>query len=327
MTANSSYTHFLRQHPAMSERSDKAQTKLADVRKSFADYTELYAEYSAFVYCAGSLGRGDVGIQSDLDLFVVTTRPEDKKERLQEVRLLASAINTNEMLEYGPFSNDGKFLKVYSHDEMLRALGAPYDDSENLFTARMLMLLESKCVLGDQLYGESLNGIIENYFRDSRGKTTFRPLFLLNDLLRYWRTLCLNYEQIRYDPTRPWRKKNINLKFSRMLTVFGTILPILAENMDSSSFIVDLVSLSPHERFSRGLDALNDLTLSEGYRQFLDDYEAFLSWKDVDGTPDELPSEVLGRVSREAASRFSEFIYLALMHKSVASDMKKYLVL
>lgn len=321
------YTDKLEQHPALSTRLGKAQTKLAEVREEFSKYTELYTGYCAFAYCAGSLGRGDVGIQSDLDLFLVTTRPNENKERLKEVRLLAAAINTNETLNYGPFSNDGKFLKVYFHDEMLKALGAPYDDSENLFTARMLMLLESKCILGDQLYGKSLNAIIENYFRDSRGKKTFKPLFLLNDLLRYWRTLCLNYEQIRHDPTRPWRKKNINLKFSRMLTVFGTILPIVVENMDSASCIKDLVGLSPHERFARGLDSLNDSTLSDEYKQFLDDYESFLSWKDVDGTKNELPSKKLGKVSREAANRFSEFIYSALMHENVASDMKKYLVL
>ena len=41
--------------------------------------------------------------------------------------------------------------------------------------------------------------------------------------------MCLNYELIRDDPKKPWRKKNINLKFSRMLTVFGTVLPIIAK--------------------------------------------------------------------------------------------------
>lgn len=327
MTAQSTYARHLRGHLASSQRQKNAQERLSDVRKELADHTEMFSDYSAFAYCAGSLGRGDVGAQSDLDLFLVTTRAENEKEKLKEIRLINSAIEVNERLNYGPFSNDGRFLKVYSLAEMLTVVGAPYDDSENLFTARMLLLLESKCVLGNQLYEEALNKIIEHYFRDSVGKQSFHPLFLLNDLLRYWRTLCLNYEQTRSDPDRPWRKKNINLKFSRMLTVFGTILPILAEQMHSADCIISLLGLNPHERLSRGLDALNDPSMLEEYKQFLDDYESFLSWKDVDGTSEQIPVKELGALSREAASRFSDFIYSALKHKSIESDMKKYLVL
>ncbi len=258
---------------------------------------------------------------------MATTRTKDEKERLKEIRLISSAIEANDRLGYGPFSNDGKFLKVYSLCEMLTVVGAPYDDSENLFTARMLLLLESKCVLNNQLYEKALNKTVRHYFRDSVGKQTFRPLFLLNDILRYWRTLCLNYEQTRSDPDGPWRKKNINLKFSRMLTVFGTILPILAEQMHSADCIVNLVRLSPQERLSRGLDALNDPSMFEKYKQFLEDYESFLSWKDVDGTSKRMLTEESGDLSRKAASRFSDFIYCALEHKSIGSDMKKYLVL
>ena len=327
MTTRSIYAQCLQKHGPLSKRKEEAQKRLTDVREEFAHRTDLYTNYDAFVYCAGSLGRDDIGRQSDLDLFLVTTRPLNKKERLTEVRLLSSAIEANEKLNYGPFSNDGKFLKVYSFDEMLTGVGAPYDDSENLFTARMLLLLESKCILGEPKYRNALKSTIDHYFRDSVGKKSFRPLFLLNDLLRYWRTLCLNYEQTRSDQTRPWRKKNINLKFSRMLTVFGTILPIVAERMHSGDCIVDLVHLTPHERLSRGLDALKDPSMLKDYEQFLDDYESFLSWKDVDGTENELPPEELGEASRRAASRFSDFIYSALMHNNVDSEMKKYLVL
>ncbi len=104
-------------------------------------------------------------------------------------------------------------------------------------------------------------------------------------------------------------------------------MPILVEQMHSADCIFDLVRLTPLERLSRGLDALNDSGMLKDYTQFLDDYESFLSWKDVDGTTEQIPAEELGKVSREAARRFSDFIYSALMHNGVKSDMKKYLVL
>ncbi len=143
--------------------------------------------------------------------------------------MLATAIDINRELKYESFSNDGEYLKIHSLDYMLETLGAPQDDSENLFTTRMLLLLESRCVFNEPVYDNAISTILDHYFRDNRGKASFRPLFVLNDILRYWRTLCLNYELTRDDPDKPWRKKNINLKFSRMLTIFGTVLPLIAK--------------------------------------------------------------------------------------------------
>ena len=321
------FSEHLKGHTALAARDEKSQEQLQKIRDEFNVYTPQFAEYSASVYCAGSLGRGDVGSKSDLDLFLVTTRGEGRRKSLQEIRLLAHAINVNETLNYGPFSNDGQYLKVYSLDKMLQSLGAPSDDSENLFTARMLMLLESRCVCNDKIYNESLKKIINHYFRDHRGKQSFRPLFLLNDLLRYWRTLCLNYEQIRDDPDRPWRKKNINLKFSRMLTVFGTVLPIVISEMNSASEVRKLVSLSPHERFAQGLDKLGDNSLLKEYNGFLDDYESFLSLKETMGDAGALTDQELDRETRAAANRFSDFFYKVTTHNRVNTELKKFLVL
>ena len=327
MSDSSIFRRRLQDHTPLQTRAQNAKNRVNAIRKEFARHESRFAQYKAFVFCGGSLGRGDVGAKSDLDLFVVTTKKKKKLKRLTEVRLLAHAIEINERLQYGPFSNDGKYLKVYSREAMLDALGAPHDDSENLFTARMLLLLESRCVCGERAYTESLRRIIKHYFRDKRGKRSFRPLFLLNDLLRYWRTLCLNYELIRDIQGRPWRKKNINLKFSRMLTVFGTIFPVLSSKMDSEQAVNRLVALSPHERFALGLDQLNDESLLPKYVEFLDDYEAFLRWKEMDSAELEERLEELDRESKAAAARFSDFIHTAVTHAALDADMRKYLVL
>lgn len=327
MVANSIFSNFLQHHEGLSRRSKEAQKALKEVTTAFCDWHEVFSESDSFVYCAGSLGRGDIGQQSDLDIFVVTTRNEKKRRRLEEIRLLSLAIETNQKLGYGEFSNDGQYLKVYSLDEMTKALGAPYDDSENLFTARMLMLLESRCVCCTPAYNQSLTRIIDHYFRDSRGKRSFRPLFLINDLLRYWRTLCLNYELIRDIPERPWRKKNINLKFSRMLTVFGTVLPVIADEMDNPEDVRSLVLMSPHQRFAKGLDVLGDDSLLPAYSEFLNDYESFLSWKEAMGSKLALKDAELDENSRAAAKRFSDFIFRAVTHDRIDSELRKYLVL
>ena len=326
MPINMTFSDILNNHENLAARSKNAQERRKNVREAFDGYT-LFSEYSSFVYCAGSLGRGDVGGQSDLDLFLVTNKKKEERKHLTEIRLLAYAIDINEKLEYEPFSNDGEFLKVYSLEEMLKALGSPSDDSENLFTARMLMLLESKCVCKNKIYNKTLLDIINHYFRDRNDKQSFKPLYLLNDLLRYWRTLCLNYEQTRGEPNKSWRKKNFNLKFSRMLTVFGTVLPIIISKVNSVRDIQKIVSLSPHERFAQGLDALDDESLQSKYVVFLDDYESFLSWKEIMGKQGTHNLDNIENELRESAKRFSAFFYTVATHSKINSEFKKYLVL
>ena len=313
-------------HEPLNRRQQDADYKLARVRDLLKDRKDLFQDREIAAYLAGSLGRGDVGKFSDLDLFLITTRKDSERKWLEDLEILSFVMQINERLEYGPFSNDGKYLKVYSLEKMLKALGAPQDDSENLFTARMLLLLEARCVCNQSLYDGMIDDILQHYFRDSRGKSSFRPLFLLNDLLRYWRTLCLNYELTRDNTDRPWRKKNINLKFSRMLTIFGTVLPLITKQIHDVESTREFVKLSPHRRFAEGLDFLEDNDINEKYKIFLDDYERFLCSKEAMEDNQEIPKEDLDQIHL-AASRYSDFIYRALTHRSIESEYRRYLIL
>lgn len=325
-----SFTEQLHHHKPLSSRRVKSEGKLAAVRCEFAKYKESHQDdynSAVTVFVAGSMARGEASDASDLDLFFLTTTPSDKRRHLQDIDILAAAININRSLGYEPFSNDGEFLKIHSLNHMLKALGAPQDDSENLFTTRMLLLLESRCVFNESIYKECINEVLGHYFRDNRGKSSFRPLFLLNDVLRYWRTLCLNYELARDDPSTPWRKKNINLKFSRMLTVFGTVLPLIATPVSDIQGVKELTKYSPHKRFSMGLDELSDPNLAKDYASFLDDYESFLRWKEQMGSEEVISNGDLDKESRAAFNRYADFLYRALNHDGIAPDLRRFLVL
>ncbi len=321
---NGIYFKILNEHTKLKKRKINSSDHIDKIKNKFNECCPIYDDKQVCIYCAGSVGRGEVGDHSDLDIFILSKKPFS---RLDELEILANIIEVNRELGFGRFSNDGQYLKVYSLNQMLDALGAPHDDSENLFTARILLLLESRPVYNESLYTEYLNKIINHYFRDQRGKRTFKPLFIINDLLRYWRTLCLNYELIRDNPERPWRKKNINLKFSRMLTIFGTVLPLIAKPLSESIEFQDLATFSPHDRFAIGLDMLDDRTLKEEYIQFLDNYESFLSWKEQMGSKDKITDGELDEKSRSAAKQVSDFIYKALSHNEIDSELRKYLVL
>ncbi|WP_405226861.1 hypothetical protein [Lentisalinibacter sediminis] len=320
------FSRILSEHKSLRSRRRTADDRLIEIRSRFESSAAPFNRSHCTVFCAGSLGRGDVGEKSDLDVFLLSDESHHALSRLDELEMLAHVIGVNRELGSGPLSNDGEFLKVHSIQQMLQSLGAPKDDSENLFTVRMLLILESRCVCNDEIYESAIDSVIDHYFRDSRGKRSFRPLFLLNDLLRFWRTLCLNYELIRDDPEKPWRKKNINLKFSRMMTVFGTVLPMMAEPVKTAAQVKSLVRLSPLQRLAFGLDELQDESLQPEFEAFLDDYERFLVWKEKLGTQ-ELPDEELSMSSRKAARRVSNFLYRALSHPGIDQEQQKYLIL
>lgn len=323
------FSLLLEQHEALQKRMANSRIKLGQIKLK-ANQHEALENENLCVFAAGSLGRLEVGDKSDFDVFMISydsIRREQKLSsisRLQEYEAFASLININTELGYPKFSGDGRFLKTYELDEMIKATGSPRDDSENLFTARMLLILESQPITNERLYNDGIRKIIDNYFRDGSGRVDFRPLFLLNDILRYWRTLCLNYEDYRSDANRPWFKKNLNLKFSRKLTIFSTVFAISSfESMDADSFR-NLCQLTPLERLAKALDIIEDDALLEGFQQTLQDYELFLRGKEKAIVSDKTPNSKKTRY-KNASKRFDTFLHNIIESPKADSVIKKYL--
>lgn len=321
------FTNILASHEALGKRKLFAVNDLKKAQNEFDKSIDSNIYKDITIFCGGSLGREDVGQKSDLDPFILFNKKSSEEKRIESLELFSVLINVNRKLGYPQFSKDAEYIEVYSFPDMLDVLGSPTDDNRNLFTVRMLLLLESKPLFNTNLYIAFIDRAIDNYFRDSSGEDHFKPIFFLNDILRYWRTLCLNYEIIRNNPKQLWRKKNINLKFSRMLTIFGTVLPMVAEPATTQESIRHLVELTPMERLAKGLDIINDTSLMDDFSKILDHYEEFLSMKESMGDKLELDDVTLGRRADKIASEFSGFIYNALMHTRNNKEFVKYLVI
>ncbi len=319
------YLECLKSHAKIQQRMVNSEQKLRAVRKEISKRL-THDQKDHNIFCCGSLGRGDFGECSDLDIFIFSKKGEGERTRLRDIELLSELISVNKELNFPEFSNDGMFLKILSFPEMEKTIGHPKDDEKNLFTSRMLMLLESKPLFNDSLYDSQLSEIIGFYFRDNINRSSFKPLFLLNDILRFWRTLCLNYEIVRIDETKPFRKKNINLKFSRMLTVFSTILPIISKDQCSKEDVLRLCKKNPLERLAVGLDDMGSSELLDGFGEFLNHYEFFLDKKEnMSNKIDIEPTEK--EEINEVAIKFSEFLYTCLSHCKIQKEYRKYLVL
>lgn len=248
----------------------------------------------ACVYATGSFGRREASIYSDLDLFIVSKvgndkgqdgRPQSLLKRLDDIRIKADLIEVTRELEIPEFSGDGRYLAHYSVHQLTETLGKPDDDALNTFTARLLLLLESCPLIDELVYNDIIDEVIASYWKDyTDHKNNFVPAFLTNDILRLWRTFCVNYEaNTTSEPTEENAKrksKNYKLKHSRLLTCYSALLYLLAvfgaHNTVSPDDVVEMSRLTPTERLE-WLLGRSELKKAHGaVGKLLERYEEFL---------------------------------------------------
>lgn len=263
----------------LKSRRDFCESRLSELRDSVSRISELAGRSDLSIYVTGSYGRLEAHSRSDLDLFLVS-KGDSPVQRTSKILIDAELIRISEAKGFPPFSNDAQYLEIHSLSEMLEKLGGPEDDSKNFFTARMLLLLESRSIFGDDNYRNIVERIIDAYFRDFHDHTgDFRALFLVNDILRFWKTLCLNYENKRNRlgdraAKNKHHLKNLKLKFSRLLICFSTIIPLFASRTNSPEEILRLTELAPLERLRSVVQTHEQQEL---YRRLTDLYEYFLN--------------------------------------------------
>src|SRR5207248_8179124 len=130
-----------------------------------------------------------------------------------------------------------------------------------------------------------IDEVIKAYWKDyEQNKNSYMPGFLANDILRMWRTFCVNYEARTYSESveemAERRLKNYKLKHSRLLTCYSAILSLLAIYRQKQTLTpVDTLAIihrSPTERLEW---LLEQSELSDAYsnlKKLLEQYERFL---------------------------------------------------
>lgn len=218
----------------LAQRRTETNDRLTKLGAELGEAGKIAAN-RACVYVTGSFGRVEAGQNSDLDLFIVGRIADGRRalSRLDEICMKAELIETTRRLKIQEFSGDGEYLIHYTVEDLVKTLGHPNDDANNTFTARLLMLLESKALIESAVYDEAIDQVIAAYWGDFEDhKNEFVPGFLANDILRLWRTFCVNYEaRTVREPIEKKAKrklKNYKLKHSRLLTCYSAIAYLLA---------------------------------------------------------------------------------------------------
>lgn len=226
------------------ESSQKYET----LRERLQTVCSGHQEYNNIcIFACGSMGRFDMTTNSDLDLFFIDSS-DSKSEisRLITYVFFAELYKINHELGYEDPSKGGFFWRFTKKDDLLD-IGSQSEDYNNSFTARMLLLLESKPLFNEDLYHNLISETVSKYFCDYR--KNFYPLFLMNDILRYWYTLTLNYE-FRRDINDDEHKKNwrrLKLKYARLITCFSLYWCLFDPDINEKK-VIEYVNMSPIDR-------------------------------------------------------------------------------
>lgn len=169
----------------------------------------------------GSVARRECTSGSDVDLFFLINgkvKISDAKSAQKAYRLRIKSEGLKMPSHGGVFENPLRTT------DLIKTIGGDKDTNE-FITRRMLFLLEGEWTFNQGLFEQTRTKLIERYVPNELSAQKL-CLFLLNDVIRYWRTICVDFEHKTASADKSRAIRLVKLRFSRMLLYLGGVAAV-----------------------------------------------------------------------------------------------------
>ena len=203
----------------ISEGGDAAAVLLA-ARERSEDILKTLRSVAAELPCLtsdiiigvnGSVARREVTSGSDVDLFFLTLDGDLAAAKSAQEEYRAKLVEKGIKMP----AHGGVFENPIRTTQLTATIGGE-DDTNTYITRRMLYLLEGEWVANESGFNDLRSTLIARYISEDLDDQKI-VRFFLNDVIRYWRTICVDFEHKTADSTKPRAIRLVKLRLSRML--------------------------------------------------------------------------------------------------------------
>ena len=200
----------------------------------------------------GSVARREVTAGSDVDLFVLTLSGDISSAKAAQTKYRE---------------------RLSTHDIKMPADGGVFQNPLRTYISRrMLYLLEGEWVANEDSFNRLRLELVGRYVPDEIEEQKI-VRFFLNDVIRYWRTICVDFEYKTADATKPRAIRLVKLRLSRMLLYVAGIAAaretVGLSASEKREKLAELLSLPPLERLTRIHGSVKMMPVEALYATFL----------------------------------------------------------
>jgi predicted nucleotidyltransferase len=220
--------------PPMPQKRAEAKRVRDELDTLLTEQLGKYASEDTSLVVFGSLARGEWTRGSDLD-WTYLIDGQANSDHLRIAQKISKVVR-DRYTGPGPTGTFGNL--AFSH-ELIHQIGGQHDTNRNT-TQRILLLLESSAIgTRTQAYDRVILGVINRYLEEdthllSHDLSHYRvPRFLLNDIVRFWRTMAVDFASKQRDREGAgWGLRNAKLRMSRKLIFASGLLVCFSATLD-----------------------------------------------------------------------------------------------